>query len=488
MKHSEFFEVVSKLKTAVDEEIKRCNFEQSLNLIEGTSKILYSVNQYYCDDVLEENIGVIIKSIYGEENSYEPSKNVILFYDGFGLNSRGLVQIYLKALCNIGKVIYVTDSKNKGSIPDVLRILRDGNSDTYYINNKEKIKRIDELKSVFEKYKPECAFLYTTPDDVVGVGGFCIFGGCLKRYLINLTDHAFWLGKKACDYFIEYRDYGASVSTKFRGLDKNKLVKLPFYPQIDRNIVFEGFPEGMNANNRFVFSGGSLYKTIGGNGLYYKIIEHILDNYSDVCFWYAGSGESKYIYRLIQKYPKRVFFTKERKDFFQIIERCYLYLSTYPLSGGLMFQYAAAAGKVPLTLKYSDISDGHLLEQDKLQIEFRNIEEFKLMLDKILTNEAFMKSKSSELKSSVISETCFEQTLRNILYSCKTDFNFEIYSINSDKFRQEYLNRYELDDLYVIISSSKYKAFFKYLPCEFIKGRFVKFFRKIKKLCNCDVF
>ena len=44
------------------------------------------------------------------------------------------------------------------------------------------------------------------------------------------------------------------------------------------------------------------------------------------------------------------------------LEKSYFYLSTYPICGGLMFQYAASAGKVPVTLKYDeDLTKGFLL-------------------------------------------------------------------------------------------------------------------------------
>lgn len=482
MRRSEFLEVVAKLKTAVNEEIKKCNFKQSLNLIEGTSNILYSVNQYYCDDVLEENISSIIKAIYGEGNTYESSEDVILFYDGFGLNSRGLVQIYLKALCNIGKVIYVTHSKNKGSIPDVLEILRASNSEACFINNKNNIKQIDELKSVFENYKPEYAFLYTKPDDVVGVGGFHIFRDCVKRYLINLTDHAFWLGKQACDYFIEFRDYGASVSKKYRRISEEKIIKLPFYPQIDRNIKFEGFPVGMDTSKRFIFSGGNLYKTLGGNGLYYKIVDYILDEYKDVNFWYAGFGERTQLDVLIKKYPNRVFLTSERKDFFQIIEKSYFYLSTYPVCGGLMFQYAASAGKIPVTLKYDeDSTRGFLLDKEDLNFEFDDLDSLKEGLDKFLVDINYVRQQEKCFKESVIEEKVFNEQLGKICKYNSNDFDVDFYDINTDGFREEYLKRTTYGDVCVMLCGRKNFSIFKYLPKEYAYGTVLKMIRKIKK-------
>lgn len=40
----------------------------------------------------------------------------------------------------------------------------------------------------------------------------------VRKYLINLTDHAFWLGTSCTDYLVEFRNYGINVSRSKRGL------------------------------------------------------------------------------------------------------------------------------------------------------------------------------------------------------------------------------------------------------------------------------
>lgn len=52
----------------------------------------------------------------------------------------------------------------------------------------------------------------------------------ITRYLINLQDQTFWLGGNAIDYSIEFRPFGASVSMERRGLKREQLLMLPFYP------------------------------------------------------------------------------------------------------------------------------------------------------------------------------------------------------------------------------------------------------------------
>ena len=45
------------------------------------------------------------------------------------------------------------------------------------------------------------------------------------------------------------------------------------------------------------------------------------------------------------KNGERVYTSKYRKDISQLFRNCDIYYGTYPLSGGLMCQYAAAFGK-----------------------------------------------------------------------------------------------------------------------------------------------
>ena len=68
--------------------------------------------------------------------------------------------------------------------------------------------------------------------------------------------------------------------------------------------------------------------------------------------------------KIIRKYPGRAFLTAERKDLFQVMEHCFFYLNTFPLVGGLMMQYAVAAEKIPLTLRYNNDGSGILINQE----------------------------------------------------------------------------------------------------------------------------
>ena len=111
------------------------------------------------------------------------------------------------------------------------------------------------------------------------------------RYQINLTDHAFWLGADSIDKCIEFRDYGATISKKYRRIPIESIVKIPFYPIVNIDMKFQGFPFKKKDYQKVFFSGGALYKTFGDDNRFYRIVSNILNQYNDLIFWYAGSGD-----------------------------------------------------------------------------------------------------------------------------------------------------------------------------------------------------
>lgn len=74
-------------------------------------------------------------------------------------------------------------------------------------------------------------------------------------------DHAFWLGRNAFDYCLEFRDFGANLSRQYRHIPIQKLLKQPYYPLADPTIPYGG-PPFERADGDVIFSGGTLYKTL----------------------------------------------------------------------------------------------------------------------------------------------------------------------------------------------------------------------------------
>ena len=483
--------LVKKIKKNIKQEYVNQKYNNCLGLIMICANILYQTNIFYRDDDLESFLAYISQDLklnpYSLEDKDKFDNECIIFYDAFGLNDRGLAQIYIKALCQIKKIVYVTYEDKKNQIPDILKIIQDNNCLVEYINNtkKTKLNQVAQLNEIVKKYLPSQFYFYALPDDVIATSILYAYDGFIQRFQINLTDHAFWLGTGCIDRCIEFRDCGASISKEYRGISEEKIVKIPFYPIIHYEREFEGFPFPVKENQKIIFSGGALYKTIGDDNKYYKIVDSILQNHSDVIFWYAGIGDDSELKKLMKKYPKRVYLTAERSDLFQVLERCCLYLSTYPISGGLMFQYAAAAGKVPVTFKSEDLfdTDGYLINQENINIEFTDVSDLLDEVNDLLTNEQYCISRAYEMRNTVISPEEFFIEIEKIVSGIQSDlFAIKFQHIDIAHFQNLYISRINMKDLYkTLVRRDCFKVCLKYYPIQYFRGILYKIIDEINR-------
>lgn len=464
-------EVVNKIKYAIKKELSKENVNHVLSLISTCALFLYETNLYYMDQELEDCLKLVGHKII-PETSDTNNNDVVLFYDGFGLNDRGLAQIYLKALCRNKKVYYVTYSDRKDSIPDILDIIKINHGEVHYIarNHVSILARIMQLQEIVIKIKPKHFFFYSTPYDVVGTTVLYGYEQKMIRYQINLTDHAFWLGAHCIDKCIEFRPYGAKISNEYRRIPRKKIIEVPFYPIIHYEKNFEGYPFKVSSTTKIIFSGGALYKTLGKGNKYYQIVDYILEHYQDVIFWYAGSGDRTEMDKLIAKYPNRLYLTEERSDLFQVLQHCYFYLSTYPLCGGLMFQYAAMAEKVPITLREGNVTDDFLIDQDMLGIQFDDIEDVKLEIDHLMKDKQYVVDQGRRVKESVIKEDTFDEEIECLINGAKSHYPISYEHIDTVELRSTYLDNLDKGKLNEIMVRRDNAVLFMYAPLRFTRG------------------
>lgn len=470
MKSVEIYTKYSEKLKQIIRKNKDNNFEKTFAAISAYADLAYNWNQFYSDFEIEDLICKLSDKIYSKDccyckfnklanDEYKADDNTVLFYDCFGLDTRGLAAIYAKALVALNfKVIWVTTDKAKGKIPTIEKFLGKGNVVKVFIDTSYSYKKhIEQLSEAFEMYAPKRAFFYTKPNDVCAEIVFYHYKNKVTRYQINLTDHAFWLGNNAFDYCLEFREYGAGLSRIERKIDESKIVLLPYYPLIDTSVEYQGLSFD-KTGKKVLFSGGSLYKTIGGDNKFYKIVAKVLEDNTDTVFLYAGSGDDSELVKLSEKFGGRVYHIQERKDLFALMTHVDVYINTYPMIGGLMSQYSAMAGLPPIILidKGNTDSSGIILEQEKANIEFHNVEEVVNELNHLLQDFDYRKQRAEDIKKRVFSETEFTSLLSDIMQgkakSCKVDCPDTMW------FRKEYISRFKFNMVLSAIASRKNKS------------------------------
>lgn len=472
-----------RLYKIAENSINKKKYEAALEAIASCAELEYQWNQFYRDERLEQYLkeiqGIIMKPSYGQD---ETDLRTILFYDGFGYDIRGLMINYVESLLALGyRVIYVVSALAQKQQPTLDKIARNQNLVREYLAfPQDYLVMAKSLNEIYAKYHPKKAILYILPYDVAGIVVFGNYQGIVERYQINLTDHAFWLGKYAFDYCIEFRDYGAVISRVFRGINQEKLLKLPLTPYVDETLSFEGFPFEAEGH-KVVFSGGGLYKTFDAEHTYYRIVEDILRYDEEVLFLYAGFGDDSELKELMRKFPARIWHIEERRDLYQLMEHVYFYLSTYPIAGGLMTQYAALAGKVPVTIGTGDEHAGVLCVAEECQYQFQNRKEAQEEIHRLLDNPDYAKAKGQKLKESIPGKKQFVDALGQIIDEHISPYEIRYDKIETDSFIREYLYRFSLGEIQRVIIKDEHWELRRNFPLLFLRKRIRNFITLLKK-------
>ena len=489
MNNQEKIKLVNKkiieLKKIAEDALHAKCYDRAMDAVAVCAYLMYSINQVYKDDDLEKMVSNISQSnIFKVNELYNADKRMVLFYDGFGLDLRGLAVTATRGIVAAGwNLIYVTRKEAVGSIPHIVKELQPYNATIIYIDMKDRCRWAQDLNNVIQQYRPVVAFFYTTPDDVSGAAVFSAYKGKIKRIQIDLTDHAFWLGTGSVDYITEMRELGISNAVYHRGFRKEQIEFMDALCYINRDICTTPLPFDI-FRSKYIFSGGSLYKTLGDEELlFYKIVDYILKKYLNIYFLYAGIGDDSQIKILQNKYAGRVFLIDERPDFFRLIENCEFFLNTYPMFGGMMMRYAALAGKLPVTLRHDNDANGMLYNQSSLGIEYETFDELIEEIDKLLTDEEYRKNKEENIKKAVMTEEVFVKQIDKLISDVISGNESGYVSvvpdcIDTEKFRYEYIERFDYnrwlnDNLY----TKKNRSLVKY----FFMGFLRKFVRKVLK-------
>ena len=445
---------LAKLMNIAEKSVRDSRYNLALASLATYCNIQYGINQKYTDNRAEELVLEITRKLVYLPSDYNGKSNTVLFYDGFGLDLRGWAASFARALSEQNyNVVYVAPLSSFGKIPHIVSEIAKGKGTIEYVDMKESYEsHLGALNRIFNSYQPQTAFFYTTPHDVAGAAVFNAYKDRVNRIQIDLTEHAFWVGTNAFDYITESRDIGASNAVYQRRIDKERIIRIDGCLYINSDIEDAPLPFDIE-KEKYIFSGGSLYKTLGDDNLFfYKMVDSILAAHEDIRFLYAGGGDDSELNKIILKYPKRAFHINERKDFYRLFENCIFFLNTYPMFGGLMMRYSANAGKIPLTLRHGSDNEGILIDQKNREIEYDTFNELMDEAHRLIIDDEYRRTKEKKLEGSVITQAEFAEMIKNIISNKEKCDSFDmIEEIDTSIFRKEYLER--LDPEEVLLSS-----------------------------------
>lgn len=442
IEHESVIDDFNALKKYAYQAYNKKKYEDVYCFVSCAATLAYHLNFCYCDDELESLINKVSKETLNTPH-FSPIKDRFVFYDYFGMDNRGLTQQYIHALKNWDvEFLYILESRSLSEKSTIFNELKSIKKAQIYIVP-DGMTNVEKTKKIVEKiiqYKPEKAFLHLAPWDVVAVSVWSALDN-VERYFIDLTDHAFWLGKSCSDYFLGFRDYGFSIAEKYRNINSEKLLKQLYYPILN-DSEFDGFPVSVE-NKIVIFSGASFYKIYGENGIFLNILKKIVEDNPDVVVMFAGSGNDKPFLSFIEnnKLSGRILLIGDCRDINEVFKRCDIYLNTYPIIGGLMSQYAVANGKPIIGYTTSDIpcnfSEGLFNQPLSSQFTFTDLDAFHDEINLLIRDKKYRVFRS-EYSSDILPTA---ESFPGDLFKCLQEKKPYIYS-NIDIDIERFMNIY----------------------------------------------
>ena len=156
--------LIIKLKDIAKKSIVKGKYDKALASLSACADVLYEYNQRYKDDEIEDMLLELGDKIISVPDDFKP-KNIkpvktVLYYDGFGLDLRGLAINMTSNIASLGyKLIYVTHAGSKGKQNHIVKELEGYDVEYVYLDTDSGyLKWALELNQVFQKFrnkKPE---------------------------------------------------------------------------------------------------------------------------------------------------------------------------------------------------------------------------------------------------------------------------------------------------------------------------------------------
>lgn len=386
------------------------------------------INDSQIECILKE-LAKHIKSNLNAPDGYTQYKGRVVMYDTFSQDTQGLTMQYLNAIIAGGyELMYMTEFGVDDTRSSVIKNTLLNYPKAIVETVPPSLKGMARAQYIHDKifaFNPSRMFIHIHPNAVVPVVAFNALPKAITKYQINLTDHAYWVGNGCMDYIFEFRDYGANLSILQRGFSQEKILMLPYYPVMSPT-EFAGFPKATEGKVK-IFSGSAYYKIIDENDTFFKLNKAILDANPQAVTLFAGGGDSELLNSLIRKYNLEGRFIPigQRNDIFECFKHSDIYLSTFPLFGGLMGQFAAQASLPILALKKKT---GGTVEEVVCQkkyerITLSEIEDVVAEATHLIQDSEYRRQRGQAMRACVINEYEFNKNFKQSIETNKSQYD-----------------------------------------------------------------
>lgn len=437
-----------KFKRKAQNSLARKRSNSCLKYLNAAARTAYTFYIGFTDEEIE----AMLKQLSGRVQKRETfeGKPRCVFYDTFSQDAQGLTMQYVDAIIAAGwEMLYLTEFGLEDPRSVRLKQTLNDYPKAKVVSVPRNLSGMNKAQYVYDTimdYAPDKLFMHIHPSAVEAVTAFYALPKEITKYQINLTDHAYWVGAGCLDYSFEFRDYGASLSVGRRGIPKDKVLLMPYYPMM-KETRFEGFPKELDGKVK-IFSGASFYKIIDENDTFFKLNKAILDANPQTVTLFAGGGDMAMLKGLIEKYGLQGRFIPigQRNDIFECYKHSDIYLSSYPQFGALMAQFAAHAS-LPI-LAYANSKSGIVEEvicqKHKESITFIDMDALVTESVRLVNDQEYRKQRGQAMRDCVIDVAEFNQSFKKsvttgqLQYPMDIDENVKLHYLNvKDKLKME---------------------------------------------------
>lgn len=431
----------AKFKQKAQKSLEHGRYDSCLKYLQAACRTAYTFYIGFTDAEIESILKDLSTKVQKKE--YKGGKPRCVFYDTFSQDAQGLTMQYVDAIIAAGwEMLYITEFGLDDPRSIRLKKTLADYSQASIITVPKSKKGMAKAQFVYDAimdYAPDKLFMHIHPSAAEAVTAFYALPKEITKYQINLTDHTYWVGAGCVDYFFEFREYGASLSVGRRGIAKDHVFLLPYYPMM-KEAEFQGFPTASDGKVK-IFSGASFYKIIDENDTFFKLNKAILDANSNAVTLFAGGGDMAMLNGLIEKYGLQGRFIPigQRNDIFECYKHSDIYLSSFPQFGALMAQFAAHAGLPILAYAYSKmlgIVEEVVCQKHKENITFTDMDALVAEATRLINDEAYRKTRGQAMRDCVIGVEEFNHSFKESVITSKTQYPLTI----EENVKLHYLN------------------------------------------------